>query len=116
MSVSSIFSEAAAALLFNRLRSVLTIASLAWGVVCFVILYAYGEGFGSATHRAFQSIGQDLILVFGGQTSAQAGGERSGRKIRLDLADSGLIRENVPTVAAVSAELMMRNMTVVRGY
>ena len=59
-------------------------ASLAWGVACFVILYSYGEGFGVALQTSFQAVGQDLVLMFGGQTSTQAGGERSGRKIRLD--------------------------------
>ena len=91
-------------------------ASLAWGVACFVILYAYGEGFGNALKSSFQAVGQDLALMFGGQTSTQAGGERSGRKIRLELDDSALIRENVPLVGAVSAEVMIRNANVVRGY
>ena len=36
---------------------------------------------------SFQAVGQDLVLMFGGQTSTQAGGERSGRKIRLELDD-----------------------------
>jgi len=91
-------------------------ASLAWGVACFVILYAYGEGFGNALKSSFQAVGQDLVLMFGGQTSTQAGGERSGRKIRLQLDDSELIRENVPLVGAVSAEVMIHNANVVRGY
>lgn len=116
MSPRSVISEAAGALNFNRHRSLLTMASLAWGVACFVILYAYGEGFGDALKTSFQSVGQDLVLMFGGQTSTQAGGERSGRKIRLELDDVQLIRDNVPLVGAVSAEMMIRNATVVRGY
>ncbi len=116
MTLRGILSEAAAALRFNRQRSLLTMASLAWGVACFVILYSYGEGFGLALRSSFQAVGQDLVLMFGGQTSAQAGGERSGRRIRLDLEDSALIRDNVPLVAAASAEVMMRDATVVREY
>ncbi len=116
MTLRSIISEAAAALNFNRQRSLLTMASLAWGVACFVILYSYGEGFGKALQFSFQAVGQDLILMFGGQTSTQAGGERSGRVIRLALEDSQLIRETVPLVGAVSAELFVRGATVVRGY
>ncbi len=81
-----------------------------------MILYSYGEGFGYALRTSFQAVGQDLVLVFGGQTSAQAGGERSGREIKLDLTDADLIRDNVPLVAAVSAELMLRDATVVHGY
>jgi putative ABC transport system permease protein len=116
MNVKGILGEAAAALNFNRHRSALTMASLAWGVACFVILYSYGEGFGYALRTSFQAVGQDLVLVFGGQTSTQAGGERSGREIKLDLTDADLIRDNVPLVAAVSAELMLRDATVVHGY
>jgi putative ABC transport system permease protein len=116
VSLESICREAASALNFNRHRSLLTMASLAWGVACFVILYAYGEGFGGALKTSFQAVGQDLVLMFGGQTSMQAGGERSGHKIRLELDDSQLIRENVPLVGAVSAEIMMRDANVVRGY
>lgn len=116
MNLRSICSEAAAALNFNRQRSLLTMASLAWGVACFVILYSYGEGFGHALQVSFQAVGQDLVLMFGGQTSTQAGGERSGRVIRLVLEDSQLIRETVPLVGAVSAEVFVRGATVVRGY
>jgi putative ABC transport system permease protein len=116
MPFRNILSEAAAALSFNRQRSLLTMASLAWGVACFVILYSYGEGFGFALRSSFQSVGSDLILMFGGQTSTQAGGERSGRRIRIELADSELIRENSPLVGAVSAELQMRDSTVGHGY
>ncbi|HEX4277815.1 MAG TPA: ABC transporter permease [Bryobacteraceae bacterium] len=116
MNVRGILSEAASALNFNRQRSLLTVASLAWGVACFVILYSYGEGFGLALRTSFQAVGQDLVLMFGGQTSAHAGGERSGRKIQLELTDSQLIRDNVPLVAAVSSELQIRDATLVRGY
>jgi putative ABC transport system permease protein len=116
MNVRNILTEASAALNFNRQRSLLTMASLAWGVACFVILYSYGEGFGYALRTSFQAVGQDLVLVFGGQTSTQAGGERSGRAIKLELTDADLIRDNVPLVAAVSAEIMLRDATVVHGY
>src|SRR3954451_14454655 len=116
MRLRSIFTEAGQALRFNRQRSVLTIVSLAWGVACFVILYSYGEGFDLTLHTAFQAVGQDLIVMFPGQTSTQAGGERAGRRVRFELEDVDRIREAVPTVAANSPEAMLRNATVVRGY
>lgn len=116
MNVKGILVEAAAALNFNRHRSMLTMASLAWGVACFVILYAYGEGFGYALRTSFQAVGQDLVVMFPGQTSNQTGGERSGRAIRLDLSDADLIRSNIPLVTGVAAELMLGEATVVHGY
>ena len=115
MSARDVLSEAWAALRFNRQRSLLTVASLSWGVACFVILYSYGEGFGVALRTSFQAVGRDLILMAQGQTSSQAGGERSGRVVKLDLEDSALIRDNVPLVAAVSAESLIPDATVVHG-
>src|SRR5665213_3143856 len=116
MTLSGLIHESAQSLNFNRQRSFLTMASLAWGVACFVILYSYGEGFGMALQTSFQAVGQDLVLMFGGQTSMQAGGERSGHKIRLEESDSQIIRDSVPMVRAVSNEVMVRNATVARGY
>jgi putative ABC transport system permease protein len=116
MNVRGIVREAAQALAFNRQRSILTTLSLAWGVACFVILYSYGDGFQVALQSAFRAVGQDLILTLGGRTSSQAGGERAGRRIRLELSDVNAIRESVPMVAAASPEVMIRNAKVVRGY
>lgn len=114
--LSSVLHEAAQALRFNLQRSILTTISLAWGVACFVILYSYGDGFHVALDTAFRAVGQDLVLMFGGQTSTQAGGERAGRRVRLERSDVDAIRDAVPMVAAVSPEAMIRGATVVRGY
>jgi putative ABC transport system permease protein len=116
VTLRSIFSEAFAALKFNKQRSLLTCVSLAWGVACFVILYSYGEGFDFALKTAFRAVGQDLIVMFGGNTSSQAGGERAGRRIRLELTDVDAVRDSVPFVAAISPECMLRRAAVVRGY
>jgi putative ABC transport system permease protein len=116
MRIASILSEAWGALRFNRQRSLLTMVSLAWGVVCFVVLYSYGEGFDYALTTSFKAVGQDLVLMFGGQTSAQAGGERSGRIIRLERGDVDAIRDAVPMLGAISPEVLMRRTPVTREY
>src|SRR3974390_1454528 len=99
-----IFQEAFGALSHYRLRSLLTMLSIVWGVASLMLLLSYGQGFEQALTKAFLQIGKDLVVVFPGQTSMQAGGERSGRRIRLELSDVQAIREGVPTVEAVSPE------------
>ena len=47
-------------------------------MACFVILYSYGDGFHVALQTAFRAVGQDLVLMFGGQTS-NAGRRRARR-------------------------------------
>jgi len=103
--IRHITAEAFNALNHYRLRSLLTMLSIAWGVASLMLLLAYGNGFERALVKAFQQIGKDLVVVFPGQTSMQAGGERSGRYIRLELGDIKAIEEGVPTVEAVSPEV-----------
>ncbi|MGA2864451.1 MAG: ABC transporter permease [Verrucomicrobiota bacterium] len=102
--IGHIFREALGALAHYRLRSALTMLSIIWGVASLMLLLAYGQGFERALTKAFLQIGKDLVVVFPGQTSLQAGGERSGRHIRLELSDVKAIQEGVPTVEAVSPE------------
>jgi putative ABC transport system permease protein len=102
--IRHIISEALNALGYYRLRSALTMLSIIWGVASLVLLLAYGQGFDRALRQAFLQIGKDLVAVFPGQTSMQAGGERAGRPVMLDLRDVKAIQEGVPTVEAVSPE------------
>jgi putative ABC transport system permease protein len=103
--IRHIFSEALNALGHYKLRSALTMLSIIWGVTSLMLLLAYGQGFEQALTKAFLQIGKDLVVVFSGQTSLQAGGERSGRRIPLELSDVLAIQQGVPTVEAVSPEV-----------
>ncbi len=106
--IRHIFSEALNALSHYRLRSFLTMLSITWGVASLMLLLAYGQGFERALTQAFLQIGKDLVVVFPGQTSMQAGGQRAGRPIRLELDDVKAIQEGVPTVEAISPEVRRR--------
>ena len=74
------------------------------------MLMSYGDGFDRALRTSFLAIGQDLIIMGDWQTSEQAGGLRSGRRVRLEFDDVEAIREAVPLVRAISPELMRNNM------
>ena len=62
------------ALRHNRRRSVLTMLGMAWGIATVVLLLAYGSGFERGLWIAFRSFGTNLIFIFPGRTSLQAGG------------------------------------------
>lgn len=107
-------SNAVAALLRQKRRTFITLFSLAWAVACFLLLASSSRGFDLALREAFHTIGQDLILMYGGRTSEQKGGMRAGRYVPLLLSDVEKIREEVPMVGAISPELT-RNVRVVCG-
>ena len=103
--IRHLFSEAFEALGHYRLRSALTMLSVTWGIASLVLLLSYGHGFERALVGAFDQIGRNLIVIFPGQTSEQAGGERSGRRILLELRDVDALVEGVPAIEAISPEI-----------
>jgi putative ABC transport system permease protein len=113
--IRHVFSEAFNALSHYKLRSALTMLSVTWGIASLVLLLSYGNGFRAALVQAFDQIGKDLIVIFPGQTSEQAGGERAGRRIPLELRDVEALREGVPTIEAISPEAR-RYLPVNFGY
>jgi putative ABC transport system permease protein len=98
--------EALTGLLRNRLRAGLSMLGISWGIVSVVMLLAYGEGFNQALVRGFRgAFGDGVSIVWPGQTSLQAGGERAGRPVRIRLADAEVL-DQVPLVKAWSPEYM----------
>ena len=93
------------ALMRNRLRSVLTMLGIVWGLASVVLLLAFGQGLGGAVSDAFNAVGHEVIVLWPGQTSLQAGGQRAGKDVKYEYADVEAIRDEVPIVKAVSAEI-----------
>jgi putative ABC transport system permease protein len=67
----------------NKLRSLLTMFGIMWGVISIVILSALGEGFQRGNQKVLEELGKNVVIIRNGRTSTQAGGERAGRVIRL---------------------------------
>lgn len=82
----------------NPTRTALTMAGIVWGIVAVTLLIAYGDGFRFALVRAFDAFGKSAVVVWPGQTSEQAGGERAGRPIRLEQADLDQVRAEATLV------------------
>jgi putative ABC transport system permease protein len=104
MPIGEIIRQSVQALLRNRLRSGLTMLGIAWGLVTVVLLLSYGKSLGKEMLNGLQGIGSNVVMVWGGHTSMQAGGQRAGREVKLKYEDVAAIREDVPLVRAVSAE------------
>jgi putative ABC transport system permease protein len=92
------------ALARNRLRSVLTMMGIVWGLTTVVLLLGYGQSVSAGVLNAFLGIGNNVIMIWEGQTSMQAGGQRAGKRIHFKYEDIEAIREEAPLVRLVSAE------------
>src|SRR5256714_9274746 len=86
------------ALRHSRRRSALTMLGMAWGIATVVLLLAYGSGFERAIMYFFSGFGSNLIGVFPGRTSLQAGGAKAGAEVRFKMEDVDALTAEVPLI------------------
>ena len=105
MTLSEIFRQAVATFRAHKLRTFLTMFGLVWGIASVILLVGLGRGFVVDQKRHMETLGKELVIVWGGRTSTQVGGRAAGREIRLNVDDAELIRDECYLVKNVSPEL-----------
>jgi putative ABC transport system permease protein len=103
--LAELFSQVVTSLLRNKLRSFLTMAGIAWGVASMVLIVAMGDGFKQGQRNNTKQLGENIVILFGGRTEGQAGGQRAGRRVRLTYDDVRDIRAECFLVRNVIGEL-----------
>ncbi len=89
----------------NRRRSVLTMLGMAWGIATVVLLLAYGPDLKTRLMIAFRTFGGNLVAIFPGRTSIQAGGTKAGVQVRLTRDDLDYLRAECPMLTRISPEV-----------
>src|ERR1035438_5128752 len=103
--LNELLRQVSGSLLRNKLRSFLTMAGIAWGIASIVLIVAMGDGFKEGQRNSMKELGQNIVILFGGRTQMQAGGERAGRRIRLNYSDVENMRHECYLLRIVAAEL-----------
>jgi len=103
--LSELAGQVMGSLLRNKLRSFLTMAGISWGIASIVIIVAMGDGFKAGQKNNMKGLGTNLVILFGGRTEMQAGGQRAGRVVRLTYDDVENIRQDAYLVRLVTPEL-----------
>lgn len=100
----------------QRLRSFLTMFGIAWGVMTIVILSATGQGFLRGNERVLHELGKNIVIIRNGRTSLQAGGQRAGRIIRLNIGDVRALRTRARLLEHISPEIMRFGLKAKSAY
>jgi putative ABC transport system permease protein len=100
------------AMVYNRRRTAITMVGMAWGIATVVLLLAYGAGFSRAIENIFAQWGTNLIGVFPGRTSQQAGGDKAGVRVRFTMDDVDRVANSVPGVFHISPDAWINAATV----
>jgi putative ABC transport system permease protein len=99
-----IFKESWAALGRNKVRSLLTMTGISWGIVAVTLLLSYGSGFRSVLLYTFEVFGKAAVICWPGTTSEQAGGERAGKEVRFEQEDADWVKAQSPLIKRITLE------------
>jgi len=100
----------------HKLRTFLTMFGIAWGIVSIVLMVAAGEGLRKGQEEQAQTLGKDLMIVFHGRTSLQAGGARAGRATHWLDSDVPAIQTESPDCEDAIPELEQNDLRVHSNY
>ena len=97
----------------NKLRTMLTGFSVAWGILILVVLLGSGQGLAHGVEYGFRDDAVNSIWMRSGQTSVPYKGLRPGRSVQFTNEDYDVIRQSVPGVEHITARFFIRgNLTV----
>jgi len=105
MSFRDLLADTLATLWAHKRRTLLTMFGIAWGVISITVMIAAGEGLGDGIQKNQETFGKDVMIVFSGRTSMQAGGTRSGRLIHWMEEDYVQVAKEAPACKYVMPEL-----------
>ena len=106
MRLGSTVTVAFRALRRNKLRSVLTALGIIIGVGAVVAMVGIGNGAKAQVEAQIASLGENVILVFSGSTTASGLRTGWGGAGTLKVEDADAIRREVPGVVALSEEVV----------
>ncbi len=89
----------------HKLRTFLTMFGIAWGIISITLMVAAGEGLRVGQERQSQNFGKDIMIVFAGRTSLQAGGMRAGRRVWWTESDTRAVQREATACKYVMPEL-----------
>ncbi len=89
----------------QKTRAFLTTVAITWGTLAIILLMSFGSGLSFRMREGMLNAGDLIIRVYGGQTTKKFEGLPVGRRILLVEEDAEILRQSIPMIEAVSANL-----------
>ncbi|GAA4800071.1 ABC transporter permease [Litoribaculum gwangyangense] len=89
----------------NKLRSILTMVGVWWGILLLIALLGSAKGVENNFNVQFQNYATNSLFIFTGTTTIPFKGYQEGRRVKLNLNDVEKIKDNVKGVEYVLPSL-----------
>lgn len=99
----------------NKLRTILTGLSVAWGIFMLVILLGAGRGIRNGISSRFLNRATNMVMIRTDITGMPYKGMKAGRRIKMTNADYEYLKDNYPEIEEISGEFMIWGAEVVYG-
>jgi putative ABC transport system permease protein len=99
----------------ERKKIFLTIAGIAWGTLTIILLLSFGQGLTTQMSRGQKGLGNNIVILYGGQSSIEYKGLPQGRRIRLLEEDTELLKNSIPEIDRIAGEYDGWNITYKYG-
>jgi len=110
-----ILSLFASASQLQKKRAFLTIAAIAWGTVAILLLLAFGEGLKRQLDKNRRAMGENISVLWPGETTKAYKGLPPGRPVRPRLDDLEFMRSRLPELKSVIGEIVSWRTPVAYG-
>jgi putative ABC transport system permease protein len=88
----------------RKKKTALITFAIAWGTLSILLLMSFGRGLGNSFRISFKGLGDNLIMVYRGQTSKDYQGLPKGRRIMVYPGDIVLLSALIPEIELISPE------------
>ena len=110
-----ILSLFASASQLQKKRAFLTIAAIAWGTVAILLLLAFGEGLKLQLDKNRRAMGENISVLWPGETTKGYRGLPPGRPIRPRMDELEFMRGRMPELKSVIGEIVSWRTPVAYG-
>ncbi len=88
----------------QKKRITLTLLALGWGTVSIMLLLGFGEGLHQQLNTQRKGMGENIVVLWGGQTSVAYKGMGKGRRIHLYQEDIEYLKNKIPEIERIGGE------------
>lgn len=88
----------------ERRKIILTIAGIAWGTLTIILLLSFGQGLATQMSRGQKGLGNNIVILYAGQTSMEYKGLPQGRPIQFFEEDVDLLKSSISEIDEIAGE------------